>query len=79
MSDFADKVRSLGVISRRSGPVVSEGRDEAGNRTRSTLDELGNTVVEHADKADRVDVHIQAPQITVRAKTQEIRVTDHGR
>ena len=58
MSDFADKVRSLGVISKRSRPTVVEGRRADGVRTKATTDEAGNTVTEHASKDDRVDVTV---------------------
>ncbi len=77
MSEFADKVRSLGVISRRSGPVVREGRRaaddpgvDAGQRCKSTTDELGHTVTE---SANRQDVTIAAPRIVVRGSTNEER------
>lgn len=72
MSDFADKVRSIGVISRRSGPVVREGRRADGVRVKATTDELGNTTTEHA-KGDRQDVHIRAPLIQVSGEQKEIR------
>lgn len=77
MSEFADKVRSLGVISRRTRPVVREGRRserdpgvDAGQRCKSITDELGNTVVE---SANRQDVTIAAPRIAVRASMSEER------
>lgn len=47
------------------------GRDAEGAKTKSTTDELGNTVVEHNNKKDQVDVHIKAPHIRVSA--QEVR------
>jgi cellobiose-specific phosphotransferase system component IIB len=47
------------------------GRDEDGARTKSTTDELGNTVVEHNNAKDQVDVHIVAPQ--VRLESKEVR------
>lgn len=68
-----DKLRSIGVISRRSGPTVREGRREDGFRVRTTTDELGNTTTEHATRDDRVDVTIRAPHLTVRAGTTEER------
>lgn len=68
-----DKLRSLAVISRRSGPTVREGRRADGVRVKATTDELGNTVTEHA-KGDRQDVLINAPHITVKAaRQQEVR------
>jgi len=53
-----EKLRSLAVISRRSGNTVREGRRPDGVRIRATTDELGNTVTEHA-KGDRQDVLIR--------------------
>jgi len=72
MSEFADKIRSIGVISRRSGPVVREGRRADGVRVKATTDELGNTVTEHA-QGDRQDVHIRAPHVRYSGETKEIR------
>lgn len=72
MTDFADKVRSLAIIARRSGPVVREGRRADGVRIKATTDELGNTVTEHA-VGDRQDVHIRAPLIQVSGEQKEIR------
>lgn len=65
-----DKLRSIGVISRRSGPVVREGRRRDGVRVKATTDELGNTVTEHA-RGDRQDVNIRAPHIRIKAATTE--------
>lgn len=59
-----DKLLSIGVISRRSGPTVREGRSPDGVRVKATTDDAGNTVTEHATKDDRVDVLVR-PQ-TVR-------------
>ena len=67
-----DKLRSLAVISRRSGPVVREGRRADGVRVRATTDELGNTVTEHA-RGDRQDVLIKAPAVRVATSTREVR------
>lgn len=55
-----DKMRSIGSISRRTRPVVREGRRPDGIRVKATTDELGHTVTEHAVKGDRQDVHIRA-------------------
>lgn len=68
---YRDKLLSVGVISRRSGPVVREGRRPDGVRVKATTDELGNTVTEHA-KGDRQDVHIRAPE-PVRVHIEELR------
>jgi hypothetical protein len=50
MSEFADKVRSLGVISRRTRSTVVEGRThpESGLRFKSVTDSNNNTVTEHS-------------------------------
>lgn len=61
MSEFADKVRSLGVIGSRSGSRVEYAGDKPGERTKAITDELGNTTTHHQD--GRVDVLIRAPKI----------------
>jgi len=58
-----EKMRSIGVISKRTRPTVVDGRRPDGVRTKATTDELGNTVTEHNVPGDRQDVHIRAPQI----------------
>jgi len=65
MSEFADKVRSLGVISRRSGDRVREGRRPDGVRIKATTDEAGNTVTEHNVKGDRVDVLVRPETVHI--------------
>lgn len=78
MSDFADKVRSLGVLARgRTRSRVVEGRRserdpgvDAGQRCKSTTDELGNTVTE---SANRQDVQIRAPLIKASLAQREVR------
>lgn len=67
-----DKLRSLAVISNRSGPVVREWRSDDGERHKSVTDELHNTVTQHAN-GDRQDVHIRAPHVRVQATQQEVR------
>lgn len=59
-----EKIRSVGVISRRSGPRIREGREHPETHVpfKATTDELGNTTTEHATADDRVDVQIR-PQI----------------
>lgn len=66
-----DKLRSVGIISRRSRPVVREGRRADGVRVKETTDELGNTVTEHNVPGDRQDVHIRAAT-PIRAHTEEL-------
>lgn len=66
------KLRSIGVISRRTGNRVREFRRDDGVRCKATTDELGNTVTEHA-AGDRQDVHIRAPKVVLRGEQKEIR------
>jgi hypothetical protein len=76
MSEFADKVRSLGVVSRRTRDVVRDGRRperdgvDAGQRCKSTKDELGNVVVE---SSNRQDVTIRAPHVRTQLTQKEVR------
>lgn len=77
MSEFADKVRSLGVISRRTRDQIREGRRpehdpgaDAGKKYKSTTDELGNTTVE---SDNRQDVRVKAPHIRMKSITTEER------
>jgi len=67
-NEFRDKLLSIGVLSKRSGPKVIEGRDSKGYRAKATKDELGHITVEHANPQDQVDVHIRAPHIRVAAQ-----------
>lgn len=67
-----EKLRSIGILGRRSGNVVREGRRADGVRVKATTDELGNTVTEHA-KGDRQDVTIRAPLIKTVTRTEEVR------
>ncbi len=69
---YRDRLLGIGVISRRSGDRVREGRQhpETGAPWKATTDELGHTVTEHA-KGDRQDVLIR-PQ-TIRAHIEELR------
>lgn len=65
-----DKLRSIGVISKRSRPVIREGRRSDGVRVKVTETEIGKQI-EHATKDDRVDA-IVTPQ-TVTLTRQEAR------
>ncbi len=65
--EFLARMRSVGVISKRSGPTVREGRRADGVRVKRTTDELGHTVTEHA-KGDRQDVLINASTSTIHGK-----------
>ncbi len=79
---YRDKLLSIGVVSRLSRPVVSEGRQhpETGKAWKRTEDD-GSIVTEHATKDDRVDAtaKVAAP---IRANYEEIRErkarTDRG-
>lgn len=65
---YRDKLLTVGVISRRSGPRTREGRRTDGIRVKQTTDELGHTTTEHATRDDRVDVAINVEPIRVRAE-----------
>ncbi len=68
-----DKLRSIGVISKRSRPVVTDARRRDGVRVKITADETGRTI-EHATKDDRVDAIATPTTITVtRAELKEQR------
>jgi hypothetical protein len=69
---FRDKLLTIGYLSRgQTKPKVKYGRDVEGAKTKSVTDELGNTVIEHNNKKDQVDVKIKAPH--VRIASQEVR------
>lgn len=53
---YRDRLLGIGIISRRSRPIVREGRQhpETGVPFKAVTDEAG-TVTEHATKDDRVD------------------------
>jgi hypothetical protein len=67
-----EKMRSLAVIGSRSRSLIADGRRADGVRTKTTTDELGNKVIEHA-KGDRQDVLIKAPTMQVTTATREVR------
>ena len=62
-----DKLKTVGVISRRTKPRVREGREhpETGRPFKATTDELNNTVTEHSTEgrapgvSDRQDVIVR--------------------
>ena len=65
-----DKLRSIGVISRRTRNHVREGRDaSSGERFKAVTDELGNTVTQRGE--NRQDVTIRAPRVAVTATAKE--------
>ncbi len=76
MSEFADKVRSVGYLrAGRTRPRVREGRThpDTGVPFKAVTDELGAVTTEHATADDRVDVTVNAPRLHVRAATTEER------
>lgn len=70
---YRDRLLGVGVISRRSGDTVREGREhpETGAAWKATTDEAGTTHIEHNTKDDRVDAVVRPT--TVRA----VRVRRH--
>lgn len=68
-----EKFRSIGVISKRSRPVVREGRRADGVRVKVTETEIGKQI-EHATKDDRVDAVVTPQTVTlIRADSKETR------
>lgn len=69
------KLRSLAVLGRRTRDRVVEGRShpETGVPFKAITDQLGNTTTEHATRDDRVDVHIRAPRVHLKAAATETR------
>lgn len=70
---YRDKLLSIGVIGRRTRDQVREYRRADGVRVKETVDQLGNSTIEHATKDDRVDVTIRAPHLRVKAAQIEER------
>lgn len=59
MSDYTDKLKSVGFLSRgRSGSRAMSGREHPDSHLpfKATTDELGNTVTEHGDPGSGVSV-----------------------
>lgn len=71
---YRDRLLTVGVLSRRSGPQVHEGRahPETGMPYKAVTDELGATTVEHATRDDRVDVNIRAPLVRASIRQSEV-------
>jgi hypothetical protein len=61
--EFLARMRSIGVISRRTRDQVREGRRADGVRIKQTTDELNTTITEHA-VGDRQDIHVRPGPIT---------------
>lgn len=64
MSEFSDKVRTIGVIGRRTRDVVTSGKTASGESFKATTDELGNTVTEYSERQD-VTIRPQAVNVEV--------------
>lgn len=69
-AEFLARMRSVGVIGQRTRNVVREGRRPDGVRIKSTTDELGNTVTEHAVKGDRQDVLLRPQTVKMKIGVQ---------
>jgi hypothetical protein len=69
---YRDRLLSIGVISKRSRPVVREGREhpETGKAWKSTSDDAG-TVIEHNTKDDRVDAVVTPETVKLQAQVKE--------
>jgi hypothetical protein len=63
---YRDKLLGVGVISKRTRPVVREGREhpETGVAWKSVTDDAG-TVTEHNTKDDRVDALVTPLTVTM--------------
>lgn len=57
-NEYTRKLRSIGVISKRTKPAVREWKTDDGERHKAVTDELNNTVTQHA-RGDRQDVLIR--------------------
>lgn len=68
-----EKLRSLGVISRRSRPLIREGREhpDTGRPWKSTSDEAG-TVTEHNVKGDRVDALVRPETVQLKREVRHV-------
>lgn len=62
-AEWLARMRSVGVISKRTRDTVVDGRRPNGERCKSTTDDLGNTVTE---SSNRQDVHIKAPTVELK-------------
>lgn len=69
---YRDRLLSIGVISKRSRPVVREGREhpETGKAWKAVTDEAG-TVTEHDTKDDRFDVLVTPQTVQLQAQVKE--------
>jgi hypothetical protein len=65
-AEFLDRMRSVGVISKRTGSTVREGRRADGVRVKATTDELGHTVTEHNVPGGRQDVLLRPQTVKIK-------------
>lgn len=69
MNEYLAKLKTVGVMQRswRTKDQIEEGRNMDGDRTKATTDQLGNTVTEHNNDQDRVDVTIRPETVNMEA------------
>lgn len=69
-----DKMRSIGVISKRTAPTVREGtaHPESGLKFKSVTDELGHTVTTHTEAGSGVDCR---QDVNMNPETTKIKFT----
>jgi hypothetical protein len=70
---YGQRLREKSIGFLRGGqtkPKVKVGRDSEGCKTKSVTDELGNTVTEHNNSKDQVDVTIRAPHVSLVSKEE---------
>lgn len=76
---YRDRLLGIGIISRRSRPIVREGRrhPESGVPYKAVTDEAG-TVTEHATRDDRVDALVRPAAVRVVRDPTTGRLENHG-
>jgi hypothetical protein len=64
---YREKLLGVGFLSRgrSTDRHVVEGRDANGDRFKAVTDQAGNTVTEHDNRLDQVDVHVRSPHIRI--------------
>lgn len=82
MNEYREKLLSIGAISNRSRPIVTEGKahPETGKSWKRTEDE-GSIITEHNTKDDRVDATAKAKPIhlNLEAAREQIRKVKNGK
>jgi hypothetical protein len=70
--EFHDRVASVGVLrhGRSRSTTTKDSRRSDGVRIKETVDEHGNSTIEHATKDDRVDVMIRPKTVDLDLKLQ---------